>query len=448
MRPETGDLRDLQRAGRFRASGANASHLWSFFMQPDSDQPIPTGEPLCADRIGFARLTTMAFRGTDLRPLRDELISMIVDGTADAGAGLDLSLIAQLLGDKQTGMAMQSETLAFHQLFRSPCSAEKPKLRVLALAAAIDMGGNTPIEFLLEDSAIELQTLYVVAGVGLPVPLPDHDVAMVIASDSEECRDALRTIDQAVACWPRPMLNPPRLVGNLDRDKLHGLLRGIGGLDIPATVGVTRAQLSDVARAALRLEDILPELQFPIIIRPRGSHAGVGLAKLDERAAIDRYLAERAEQEFFVSRFVDYADDDGLFRKYRVVVVDGRPYACHMAIADRWDIWYLNANMAFSKSKRSEEENFMRTFDSAFALRHQGALAAMIDRVGLDYFTIDCAENKRGDLLIFEADNTAVVHNMDSPELFPYKPAQMRRIFEAFAAMLYRRARLGRERAA
>jgi hypothetical protein len=51
-------------------------------------------------------------------------------------------------------------------------------------------------------------------------------------------------------------------------------------------------------------------------------------------------------------------------------------------------------------------------------------------------------------LLIFEADNTAVVHNMDSPEVFPYKPPQMRRIFDAFAAMLYGRTRPGRERAA
>src|SRR6267378_4141806 len=399
----------------------------------------------CADRIGFARLTTMAFHGTDLRPLRDELISKVAGGTADAGEGLDLSLIAQLLGDKQTGMAIQAEVLAFHRLFRSPCSAEKPKLRVLALAAAIDMGGNTPIEFLLEDSGIELLTLYVVAGAELPLPLPDHDIAIVVASDSEECRDALRIIDRAAARWPRPILNLPRLVGNLDRDKLHGLLNGIEGLDIPATASLSRAQLSDVARWKLWFAD---ELQFPIIVRPRGSHAGVGLAKVDDRAAIGRYLAGRAEQEFFVSRFVDYANDDGLFRKYRIVVVDGRPYACHMAIADRWDIWYLNADMAFSESKRREEENFMLTFDSAFAVRHQSALAAMTDRLGLDYFTIDCAENKRGELLIFEADNTAVVHNMDSPELFPYKPPQMRAIFEAFAAMLYRGARRGREHAA
>ena len=402
----------------------------------------------CADRIGFAKLTTMAFGGTDLRPLREELMSKVVGGTAGAGEGLDLSLIAQLLGDKQTGIAIQAEVLAFHQLFRSPCSAEKPKLRVLALAAAIDMGGNTPIEFLLEESGIELLTLYVIAGIELPVPLPDHDVAIVIASDSDECRDALRIIDRVAARWPRPMLNPPRLVCNLDRDKLHQLLRGIEGLDIPATVCVTRAQLTAVAQSNLLFAAIAAELRFPIIVRPRGSHAGVGLAKLDDGAAVGRYLADRPEQEFFISPFVDYADDDGLFRKYRVVVVDGRPYACHMAIADRWDIWYLNADMAFSESKRREEEDFMRSFDSAFAVRHRNALAAMIDRVGLDYFTIDCAENKRGELLIFEADNTAVVHNMDSPEVFPYKPPQMRAIFEAFAAMLYRRARDSREHAA
>ena len=37
-----------------------------------------------AERIGFARLTTMAFEGADLRPLRDELISKVAAGTAGA----------------------------------------------------------------------------------------------------------------------------------------------------------------------------------------------------------------------------------------------------------------------------------------------------------------------------------------------------------------------------
>jgi hypothetical protein len=400
-----------------------------------------------ADRIGLAKLTTMAFNGVDLFPLRDELISKVVAGQAGPGEGLDLSLIMQLLGDRPNGIAVQAEVLAHHQLYRAPCASE-PKLRVLALAAAIDMGGNTPIEFLLENSSIELQTLYVVDGMDLPAPLPEHDIAIVIASDSAECVEALRKIDALASNWPRPLLNPPHLVRNLDRDKLHGLLRGLKGLDIPATVSVTRAQLSEIAQANGGLADLAVELKFPIIIRPRGSHAGVGLARIDDGTRLEEYLSGRPEQEFFVARFVDYASADGLFRKYRIVFVEGRPYACHMAIADHWDIWYVNAGMAFSASKRLEEERFMRDFDIDFAPRHRGTLAGIAERVGLDYFTIDCAENRNGALLMFEADNTAIVHNMDSPLVFPYKAPQMRKIFDAFAAMLHRRARPNQEQAA
>ncbi|TPQ39028.1 hypothetical protein C2U70_07765 [Bradyrhizobium guangdongense] len=405
--------------------------------------PLRLTAPQFADRIGFARLTHQAFDGVDLRPLRDRLVAKIADGTAQAGEGLDLSLIAQLLGDKEAGLAIQAEVLAFHQLFRSPCAVTKPALRVLALAAAIDMGGNTPIEFLIEGSEIELLTLYVVKDVGLPEPLPDHDVAIVVASDSEECREALASIDSAASRWPRPLLNRPDRIANLDRDKLHRLLRGIPGLEIPATVCATRAQLTALSLEEIWCEDIVGELRYPIIVRPRGTHAGVGLAKVDDATMLVDYLAAHEQQEFFVARFVDYASGDGLFRKYRLAMVDGKPYACHMAIADRWDIWYLNAYMAFSEEKRAEEQAFMRDFDVAFGHRHRAALEEMSRRVGLDYFTVDCAENRNGELLIFEADNTAVVHNMDSPDVFPYKQPQMRKIFAAFTAMLARHAKAG-----
>ena len=180
-------------------------------------------------------------------------------------------------------------------------------------------------------------------------------------------------------------------------------------------------------------------------------HNSNRICKLVRKAALSHgadYLDARPEQEFFIARFVDYSNLDGLFRKYRIVFIDGRPYACHMAIADRWDIWYLNAGMSDDAAKRLEEETFMRTFDIGFARRHATALATMAKRIGLDYFTIDCAETKNGSLLIFEADNAAIVHDMDPSDIFPYKAPQMRKIFEAFAGMLSRRARAAREQAA
>jgi hypothetical protein len=40
------------------------------------------------------------------------------------------------------------------------------------------------------------------------------------------------------------------------------------------------------------------------------------------------------------------------------------------------------------------------------------------------------------------------VHDMDPTDIFPYKLPQMRKVFDAFAAMLDRRAREQQERAA
>ena len=404
--------------------------------------------PVCADRLGVATLTRMHVGGVDLRPLWLNLIDKLIAGGVEAGEGLDLSLIAQLLGDKPAGLAIQQQILVSHQLFGLRDSPVHPRLRVLALAAATDIGGNTPIEFLLAGSTIELMTLYVMPEFELPVPLPDHDVAIVIASGSEDSRDALLRIERAAAHWPRPLLNLPGRVDNLDRDKLHRLLGDADGVEIPATAAVSRAKLLAMSCAARDPAEFARDLAFPMIVRPRGSHAGAGLAKVDDVVALARYLRARQEQEFFISRFVDYSSEDGLFRKYRLVFVDGRPYACHLAIADRWDIWYLNAGMSQSVSKRLEEESFMRSFNDGFARRHEIALAGIAARIGLDYFTVDCAETKSGSLLVFEADNTAIVHDMDSVELFPYKQPQMRKVFDAFIAMLERRAAQQHERAA
>src|SRR5215510_3588703 len=96
----------------------------------------------CADRIGMAKLAKRAFDGENLRPLWGKLIKKLLDGSADAGEGLDLSLIAQLLGDKQSGLTVQYDVLLSHQLYRLPCASLNPRLRVLALAAATDMGSN------------------------------------------------------------------------------------------------------------------------------------------------------------------------------------------------------------------------------------------------------------------------------------------------------------------
>jgi hypothetical protein len=105
-------------------------------------------------------------------------------------------------------------------------------------------------------------------------------------------------------------------------------------------------------------------------------------------------------------------------------------------------VHYLNAGMTESAAKREEEARFMTTFDHDFAMRHEAALGAIAERVGLAYFAIDCGELKDGRLLLFEADVAMIIHAMDPPDMFPYKGPQMRKVFAAFDAMLRKYAQL------
>jgi glutathione synthase/RimK-type ligase-like ATP-grasp enzyme len=274
----------------------------------------------------------------------------------------------------------------------------------------------------------------------LPSPLPDHDVAIVALPDGEASRQTLAAIAALIPIWPRPVLNPPDRIGTLDRDRLFHRLSGIAGLDIPKTARLKRERIEALAAGKSFLTEILDDANYPLIVRPTGTHAGFGLQKISAARDLTDYLAGRTEDEFFLSRFVDYASADGFFRKYRLVVVDGKPYACHMAIADEWKVWYLNAGMADSAARRAQEEDFMTTFDEGFARRHAAALSGAAERLGLEYAGIDCAELPDGRLLVFEGDIALVAHDMDPPEIFPYKGPPMRRLFAAFYEMLKRKS--------
>jgi hypothetical protein len=395
--------------------------------------------------MGIARLSKMMFDGADLTPLWRELIGKYIYRRDDSAALLDLAMVEQLFGNLEDGLARQDEALAINRLYRSPFAGGTPALELLAFAAPGDIGTNTPLEFLLDDSDIALTTLFIVPGLPLPDALPAHDLAIVAVGESDANAPVLAEIDRLTQRWPQPVLNSPAAIIELSRQRLFALLDGAPGTVMPMTRRIGRGDVVKLGAGATALAELLPDGIFPLIARPVGSHAGHGLKKLNDAAAIPAYLGERPEAEFCLSRFVEYRSADGLYRKYRIVFIDGQPFACHMAITDQWMIYYLNANMKESAAKRAEEAHFMTDFDGDFRRRHGPALAAIAERVELDYFGIDCAETADGTLLVFEADIAMIVHAMDSPQIFPYKPLQMRKVFDAFRAMLH--ARSGRRSA-
>lgn len=392
-----------------------------------------------APLIGLARLMRMAVSGVDLGPLGTELIARAGADprTADANALMDLSTVLQLRGNRELAMEIQSQALAIQQLYSPPMGGGcRETIRLLAIMGPGDLMANSPIELLLEEASVALDILYVTEKRGMPDCVPEHDVLFVAIAESEQNLPLLQKVGEAVACWPRPVLNRPERIAMLSRDQNCALLKPVSALDIPTTVRVTRQALEQLADGERTLAEILDDGGFPVIVRPVDSHAGQGLEKIEDAAGLAGYLAQLANDEFYISRFVDYRGADGLFRKYRIVLIEGRPFVCHVGISTHWMIHYLNAGMAESAEKRDEEARFMADFDSTFALRHADAFRGINQRVGLDYVGIDCAQTAEGKLLIFEVDSCMIVHAIDSIDIFPYKQPQMKKVFNAFSQML------------
>lgn len=385
--------------------------------------------------IGLAPLMRQTLAGIDLKPLGAKLIEHAAAHPDDADALMDLSIVLQLIGNRELALATQMEALQLRQIYRLPSTGETA-LRVLALVAPGDLMANTPLEFLLEDSNISLDLLYVGKGVPPIDDIPEHDVLFVAIGESDDNRPLLQELENITGEWPRPVLNHPERITRLARDRACALLQKDNNIVMPVSVRIDRHTLQEIAQQKLAIDALIEDGDYPVIVRPVGSHAGKDLQKIASATDLNDYLQTVSSEEFYVARFVDYRSGDGLFRKYRIMLIEGRPFISHMAISSHWMIHYLNAGMADHAEKREEEARFMAAFDEDFAIRHQAAFRTISEQIGLEYVGIDCGETHDGKLLIFEVDSDMIVHAMDPVDLFPYKLPRMRKLFDAFRAML------------
>lgn len=363
------------------------------------------------------------------------LIAQMLATPGDANVFMSLYQLFTIFDSNEFALDMQAKALEMSSVYRI-AGTRKPAIRLLALMGQGDTTDNTPLDYLIEDSDIQLDLLYILPDQPLPGSIPEHDVAIVALGESGKNRATLELMGRLVEHWPRPVLNLPDRILHCSRDEVSSLLAGIPGLSIPATVRVCRSELERGAAQEEPAAELPGGGVYPITIRPVDSQSGRGLDRLGNAGELAGYLGGVDEQEFFISSYIDYRSADGLYRKVRIALIGGHPYVSHLAIGDHWIVHYKSAGMSGSSARREEEADFMRDFDTGFALRHRDALRAVAERSALDYVVIDCAETADGNLLVFEIDNRGWVHATDPGDSFVYKQPYMRKAFAAFRAML------------
>lgn len=397
---------------------------------------LPTLWPVLPPRcIGYAALVRQAYAGADLSALTRDLVARVQGPVVDPGALLDLATLLMLQGGDLAveGAVMQRHAIAMQQSYQISHGSGLG-LRILALVTAGDFMANTPLDFLLHGSDATLILHFVDTETPNLGNLPAHDVAFMAIGESPETAALLRHMQGLLRDFSTPICNNnPAMIASLSRDHVARMLADAPGLYAPPTRMQPRADLITALMAS--------PVTSPHILRPLGSHAGAGMARITSSAELADWLRHHDAGKVCTAPFIDYRGPNGLYAKQRIVLIKGRPFASHMASSTHWMVHYLNADMSHQPARRTAEAAWMADFDTDFAQRHATAFTCLYDRIGLDYFGIDCAEMPDGRLLIFEVDVAMIVHDMDCPQTFPYKPAAMRKLFAGFLAALEDKAK-------
>ena len=340
----------------------------------------------------------------------------------DAGLVNAHQYLADILARRGEAAAARGHREAAYRrqnLFVEP--AARPGPTVLVLLTAED--GNIPLKYLFSrDNTTLLKWLIAYASPEQAAALPRHDIVFNAVGEPDLPPPIHAAIEQFRQGCARPFLNPPERVLLTSREKLPALLVGVADAVVPP-VWLCRAG------------EAAPVL--PALVRPVGAHGGEGLALATTPKAFARALAGSSAS--YVTEFVDFQSPDGGWRKYRAIFVDRRAYPYHLAIADRWLVHYYTADMAADAARRAEEARFLADPHAAIGARALAALAAIGQRLDLDYAGIDFSVLADGRVLVFEANATMVVHPETEGGVFDYKNNAVRTILAAFADMVARR---------
>lgn len=314
--------------------------------------------------------------------------------------------------------------------------AGRPRRAVLLLTTA--KSGNVPTKFLFRRDHCTLVKWFIeYAGPDDENCLPPYDLVFNGIGDPDEAAPTAAAVERFIRDCPRPVLNHPVEVERTRRDLLPDLLQNIPDIVVPAVRRILSAGRSRDELAAAILH---AGMELPVLLRRAGSHGGEGVTFVETR---EHLAAARVgdEDALYVTQFCPYRSVDGAYRKYRMIFVDRCPYPYHLAIAAQWLVHYVTAGMPANPAKCEEEKRFLEDPERAVGTKAMRAIRAIGQRIDLDFAGIDFSILPDRRVLVFEANATMLVHPEDEAGSLAYRNPAVRRILDAFDAMV--EARLG-----
>lgn len=216
--------------------------------------------------------------------------------------------------------------------------------------------------------------------------------------DPDTNAGALRAAASIVDQLGVGVFNDPRRVAELTRDNVADRLAGIEGLLVPATARIAPAAVREVIPLASA-----GGVEPPFLVREAGRHGGLDLQLIrgeEDRDLLERYAFDG--RHFYVTEFVDRPSPDGIYRKYRVIVVGGEPIPKHQIASSGWNVHARDRRSPEATAALQREDD---EFVSATSLASEQVFREIHARLGLDYFGVDFGIDQDGRILLFEANS-------------------------------------------
>jgi glutathione synthase/RimK-type ligase-like ATP-grasp enzyme len=196
-----------------------------------------------------------------------------------------------------------------------------------------------------------------------------------------------------------PVINHPDAVLATRRGLAHKNLGDIPGLRVPLTLECKPESPQEL------LEKVAgSELEFPVIVRMAGFHNANKMVLLNSADDLDElHVLPFDGSLFYAVEFIDTSDDEGIFYKSRIVMIGGDPVPRHTFFGKNWIMNSSSWKFMQENPQLGTPEELIRDLEERRIPKARDTLAAINQRLGMDFYGIDCAIDEGGGVVLFEA---------------------------------------------
>jgi hypothetical protein len=256
--------------------------------------------------------------------------------------------------------------------------------------------------FVMGDATLSAKSTFVMIGIHETLNIPKNGRVNLfnLVGDADASVTTLNTI-QALEnkIQPQRYFNRVSDVFKTSRERLPITLSGIPGCRVPLVKALKPGSFDEFASACEEFA------VWPLIVRARGYHGGEHMLLLEDRSQLDSINDKPWIYDgVFLIEYVDYRNEQGLYQKSRVILVDGVPYPRHSIFSDQWAVHAASRADLMGQDAElcRQEEKFLAYLRDTGMKEYGEVFSAIQERVGLDIFGIDFALVD-GKVVVFEA---------------------------------------------